>query len=181
MIRLSTLAPDAVAAEVAGWVQSQIFRLGLALGVTDPSSISHVGDVVHATRVLTHYAVTGEPPGDAPISGYLQSVVEALYTAAHPDVYTRVHGDWQDETADPEHAIDAVIRAALARDRISSGERVPLHWVSVLAGTPLQTLRQYATPSRGELTTLRDGTITAHEASRWLSGRGVTGYLKPSS
>lgn len=176
MIRLSTLTPQSVADEVTGWVRQHITQLAWSLGAPDHAPPQTGGDLWLSAAVVTHYAQTGRGPGDAPITGYLQSVVEALYQAPHPDVYSRVGTDYEGGAEDPEHAIDCVIRAALARDAVERGQGVPLRWLAPLAELSVATLRQYATPARGELRTLRDGAITSAEARRWLGARGVEGY-----
>lgn len=178
MIKLSQCDPNIVADEVSDWIDAQMFRLGLAIGVTDPIKPSHAGDITFSARVLTIYAQTGKPPGDAPVSDYVQSVVEVLYTAAHPDVYTSVHGDWEAKT-DPRHAIDCVVRAALARERLDGPipEPVPVAWLAALASLPVQTLRSYG--SRGEIE-ITNGDVEPEEAKRWLSGRGVAGFGAPA-
>lgn len=175
MIKLSTLTPQSVADEVLGWLRNHVGNLLFVAGNPDHYAVELPGGSLrYETLALTHYAQTGElPDGDTSAAGYLQTVVEALYAAAHPDVYPRVEGEWQRTGSDPEHAIDCVLRAALARDTIARGQPVPLGRLCALVELPVNTLRRYA--HRGEISAT-DGAMDAAQAREWLSGRGVAGY-----
>lgn len=170
MIKLSTLTPEAVADEVIGWVSSHVMSLCFVAGITDTIGVPG-GSLAHEVRELTRYALTGELDGSP--TGRIQTVAEALYGAAHPDVYPRVEGDWAEDAKDPERAIDAVIRAALARQTIADGEPVPVRWLCVLAEVPVAYCRVLL--SREGLAS-KGGTVTARRAREWLGARGVAGY-----
>ena len=175
MIQLSDLDPEAVADEVCDWIAGHIGSLTM-------HQLEGVGDAVllhhrHAVLELTRYAQHGPPHcGDARPADYVQSVVEALYTSAHPDVYGSVEIAAA-RSDDPERAIDVVIRAALARDRIEIGHRVPVGWLATLAGVSGRRLRNLQ--ALGEIKA-RDGEVTAREARRWLSGRGIQLDVAPA-
>lgn len=171
MIRLSDLTPDDVAREVLDWCTSHLSSVAFACGLTDPI-VAPGGSLAHETRELVHYAQTGEIAGQP--SARIQTIVEALYSGAHPDVYRYADVADMAGKAEPEHAIDVVIRAALARELIETGQRVPVAWLACLASLPVQTLRTYG--ARGEIQ-IRDGDVTAKRAAEWLSARGVTGFV----
>lgn len=169
-ILLADLTPAAVADEVWGWVVGHVSRQ-LMHGDIPPNTLAH-GEMHarHAVECLTRYAQTGCEL-DAHPADYLQSVAELLWTAAHPDVYstTDTIGEGRGE---PEHAIDVVIRAALARDALAGPGRVPLVWVASLIGVTASHMRVLA--SREGLD-VKDGKAACAETRRWLTGRGVRG------
>lgn len=179
MIKLTDLDPQSVADEVAGWVRAHIYRL--AFPMTAPIQLDLL-DLRHAVAELTAYAQHG-PPHCEDAGGpaeYVQTVVEALYSAAHPDVYGYVETVWQRAGDDGEqHAIDVVLLAATGRERIERGlEAVSLPELAALAGVSVKTLRNLG--SRGELAItggergVRGSSgVQPDEARRWLSGRGV--------
>lgn len=170
--RLSDLSPDAVAAEVWGWVQGHVGRL-LMHGEVPPTTWELARMAVHAVATLTHWAQHGGEL-DATPAEYLQSVAELLWTAAHPDVYSSVDTIGEDRD-DASRAINVVIRAALARDRIGGPPgRVPLHWLAALASIPYSSLRTYV--ARGELEAVRGEGVRCSDARRWLEARGVPGF-----
>ena len=175
VIDVRALDPAAVGAEVEAWVLDHVRTLLFALGAMDTAIQPAVADCRLAARELTAYA-QGHPDACADCghepAEYIQSVVEALYTAAHPSVYRSVDGDWSSRD-DPEHAIDAVLRVAMARDRLSSVVQtaVPLAWLAPWTGTTVKRLRNLA--AAGEITVV-DGDVEPDEAIRWLSGRGIT-------
>lgn len=175
MIKLAELDPVAVAEEVTGWVTGHIFNLAFqidpSLPLRWPTPLSNTG-LGLAVRELTAYAQHGPPHCDdaGGPAEYLQTVIEALHTSSHPDGYARAETTAQGR-GEPEHAIDVVIRAALARETIERGVgKVPLAWLGAIAGLPVATMYVYV--SRGELKA-NDGDVTCREARRWLSGRGV--------
>ena len=178
MTKLSELDADKVAEEVNEWVQDQIGRLSFAIGVTDPAITGTVSGLSFAARIVVHYAQTGEEPGDAPIAEYLQTITEALYTAAHPEVYPTVATDYQERSKDPEYGIDCAIRSAVCRDAVSQKQAVPIAWLAALASLPIQTLRTYQ--ARGNIK-VDDGEVKAAEAIRWLEARGVPGIGRRTS
>lgn len=170
MIKLQKLEAKLVAEDVENWVvghvESLLFSLGRELGPQNsPSSVKH------AVCELVIYAQRGGRI-EGGVTGTVQTVVEALYTAGHPDVYASVQGDWQQLTAEPQHPIDCVIRAAMAREIVEAGVlAVPLGWLAPLGGVTVQTLRSYA--ARGELQAI-DSEVEPAEARRWLSTRDRT-------
>lgn len=171
MIRLSDLTPAAVAREVTDWATALLSRVGFLGGITDPL-VAPGGSLAHEARELTHYAQTGQLDGSP--AGRLQTVLDALYTTGHPGASTGLDvADAAGTGGESQYAIDVVLRAALARDTLDQGRRVPVAWLAALASLPVATARTYG--SRGELD-VRDGTVAAREARRWLSGRGVAGY-----
>lgn len=172
MIRLSDLTPDDVAREVTDWATAHLSSLAFAVGITDPI-VAPGGSLAHEVRELVRYAQTGELDGSP--AGRLQTVVDALYTTAHPSASMGLDAADAAGRGEPEHAIDVVIRAALARDALSHWRTapVPVSWLAALAGLPVQTLRTYG--ARGELE-VGGGKVGVSAARLWLSGRGVAGY-----
>lgn len=176
MIRLAELDPVAVAREVCGWIIEHVGRVIFHVGhpdVTWPTDGIEHTDLSLSVQELTRYAQSGPPHcGDATPGDYAQTVVEALWTAAYPGAYEGADLDAALGRGEPEHAIDVVLRAALARERLEHGARgrMPVAWLAALAGLPVQTLRTYQ--ARGELAAT-DGEVTCSDARRWLSGRGI--------
>jgi hypothetical protein len=176
VIRLAELDPREVAEEVCGWTIAHAIALfGPDILSTPPSMLQ----IRHAVACLTHYAQTGDEL-DARPADYIQTVVEHLYTATHPDVYSSVEGDWS-RASEPHQAIDVVIRAAMARDILSGPRgRVPVQCLAALGGVSVGTLRGYG--SRGAADpqiAIEDGDVRCSEARRWLAARGVPGF-RPS-
>lgn len=131
--------------------------------------------VGRAAALLCHYAQTGEPPGDAPVSEYLQTYCEALYTrpgdCGSYDVppLDQVRGE-------PEAEHEIVLVAAVARDIMERDEPLSLLHLAVLSGVSYQYVRRLA--STGEIRTsgARGAgvrSVAASEARRWLGARGV--------
>ena len=173
MTRLPDIDPTALAADVEGWVQTHMAMQGLRLGLTDPLPPVRLPQLRHAVEELTRYAQHGPPhcdDADGPTE-YLQSVIEALYTTAHPDGYSAAPTALDARVGDPEHEIDVVVVAARARERIERGiETVGARELGALAGLSTQRVRMLA--SAGEIM-MSDGEVTADEARRWLGGRGI--------
>lgn len=168
--KLSDLTPDSVALEITDWVNAHLMSLCFAAGIVEPVVVPG-GSLAHEVRELTHYAQTGEIDGSP--QGRLQTVVDALYSTAHPDASSAVDPADATGKGEPTRAIDVVIRAALARQAIDDGERVPLSWLAALGGLSVASLRSYA--ARGELATVGPE-VRAKDARRWLGARGVAGY-----
>lgn len=169
---LSELDPKAVAEEVCGWVLDRANRLLFALGESASAHHLQQSDLGLSVRELVLYAQEGAPHcADATPGDYVQTVVEALYTAAHPGVYPTVEGDWS-SNEEPEHAIDVVIRAALARERLSSRGSTPIGWLAPLGGCSVKRLRNLG--ALGEIK-ISDNEVPNAEARRWLESRGVKG------
>lgn len=172
MIRLADLDPRAVAEEVVGLVLNHAVRL-LGHPPVDLSQSIGLLDLRVSVVTLTRYAQQGGELDAAP-SDYVQSVVEALYTAAHPDVYSSVEGDWQ-RSEEPRHAVDVVIRAALAREIVDSGVgTVPVAHLAALASLSYQAARRCV--MSGELQA-DDGSVRVPVARRWLVAREVPGVF----
>lgn len=171
-MKLSDLTPEAVADEVVSWalshLRTQLFRLGAVdVTLTDANCL----DLRLSVRVLTHYAKTGEIPEDAPIAEYLQTVGEALWTAAHPDVFSMwVPFPWGDGAGEPTTAIDVVLCAVQCREQLAAESDVSVRELAALAGVSEKRLRNLA--AAGEIS-MSEGHATAREAQRWLSGRGI--------
>lgn len=112
---------------------------------------------------------TGEHPDEARDS--LQALCEALYVRPC-DEGTYAVSDLDDD-ADPTSDFGAVVVAAACRLALLDGEAVTPRWLGALASVDAEHVRLLA--RRGELA-LVDGEISAEEARRWLSGRGVKGF-----
>jgi len=179
MTRLSELDPTAVGRLAADVVYQHLCKQALRLGITDPIPPPSIPELALVVEELTRYAQSGPPAcGDALPEDYVQSVVEALYTTAHPDGYARAVTLFTQRTGDPRLAIDVVLLAAQARVAIRDGQDVPIRWLASLASVGLGRLRNLATA--GEVATETSGSqrggvqvVRAVEARRWLSGRGI--------
>lgn len=172
--QLSDLTPAGVAEQVGQWITEHVVSTLLRI---DPSTdLPHLPgwqgiDGARAAHVLTHYAQTGEPPGDAPIAEYLQSVGEALWTAADPAVYSLVPYPWSEGAGEPDSAIAVVLCAVQCREGLQSGSAVSVRELAALASVREATIRQLS--SRGDGPPVRDGAVAAKAAREWLSGRGI--------
>lgn len=182
MIKLSEIDPVEVALEVCSWVVEHVRSVTFHI---DPSGEATAplcrdltnSDLALSVAELARYARSGPPHCDdanGPAE-YLQTVAEVLLTGAHPRVYSIVPYPWDESLdegrdTDPEHAIDVVLVAAMARDRLESGSDVTVRQLAALASLGVATLRTYG--SRGEFR-VEGGEIAHAEAVRWLSGRGI--------
>jgi len=121
----------------------------------------------HAVYCLTRYAQVGEAL-DAPVQEYLISLVSGHVEAVDEDL-----------SEDPSSDLGTVVRAALGREAIEQGRPVGTAWLATLAGLTEARIRQLVAAGELEATKLaRDLSITATEARRCLSGRGVPGFGK---
>jgi hypothetical protein len=163
-MRLSDISPDEVAAQVRELVRYRVSVLEQALGVH--VSLETEG-ISQDARFLTHYAQTGEVPEGMLVSECLQRVVSVLYMTAFQD-YESITDDWQ-RGGHPEHEIDCVVRAALARSRLALGEEIPTTWFAALAGLCVPTARAYVSRYRLGENASRRGNVAAQRAIAWLS------------
>lgn len=179
--RLAELDPVEVASEVCGWVVHHVGRITFELGQpaiawgSTPENTS----LGIAVQELTLYAQKG-PPHCADAGGprqYIQSVAEALYSGAHPDVYSSSSDawPWSELRAEPEHPIEVVMLAANGRERLSgtTRERIPYRELAALGGLSEAMVRKLVASGelRGE-----GGQVTPASAVRWLGARGVAGF-----
>lgn len=179
MTRLSDLDPPAVGRLAADVVYQHLCRQAIRLGITDPIPPPQIPELAISVEELTRYAQSGPPAcDDALPEDYIQTLVEALYTTAHPDGYERAVTLFTQRTGEVTRAFDCVLLAAQARIAIRDGQDVPIRWLAALGSCSLQRLRNLA--SAGELATETSGSqrggvqvARAGEAKRWLSGRGI--------
>lgn len=182
-IRLATLTPDQIAAEVDDRLLRYLGRLALPLS---PGISLHVrrhgqSDLALTASALTEYAQRGLPVWDWSTHGEAedacQSLVSGLYGCpAHPGVEGGV-GPLDDalDGADLDDAIDLVLVAAWARVTLAKDGPLTARQLGALAGLEHRHVRDLARSGELPLTGARPTTCPAEDARRWLGVRGVVG------
>lgn len=181
-MRLSDLTPEAVGAAAHKAAVDTAHRIAFSCGYDLVQGGAGTSDLAWACRWLTLYAQTGRAPDDAPASEYYLSLLP-LYSCPTPDGETgaRIPIGSDDGGLEPTTPWGLVLRACWIRDRLAAGEDVTPSELACLASISPQAVRQLI--AAGELRTRkrRDDSgpgrpaslVTAAEARRWLSGRGV--------
>lgn len=190
---LRDLDPRAVAADVVRSVLDHVQRVTFSLapavearllaygadgGARSPQPEDLVGtDLGMTVTTLVQYAQCGLPAWDWTDSGMASdgalSVMSALYTCAGtPEVGGGILD--REDDVEPDSAIGVVLLATIARIQIDQRADVALRALAVLSGLSLRQVQELA--AKGELAKSGRGVVTAEEATRWLSGRGVPGF-----
>lgn len=184
-MRLTEIDPSAFARELVERVRDHhVTRLIFDVDQSADVRLHGLGGNLElAAHLLAHYARTGEPPGDAPVSEYLQTYCEALYMRP-ADSGTYDVPPLDQVRGEPAAAHEVVLVAAVARDMLEQGEPVSLLHLAVLSGASeapvsYQHVRRLA--AAGEIRTSGEKgpavrSVSAAEARRWLGARGVPGY-----
>lgn len=191
--RLSKLVPATVAHGACTLLADHLARLTLRLAphavlhLPPPEELHHT-DLGLSVEALTVYAQTGEDGeagAGAEAAAYardrIQGLCEVLYSQAGvPHEFGAVP---LDSTGDEfATALDVVLVAAWARVQLMDGEDMSLRELAALASLGVRGVR--AAVESGELKALarkEEGKyllVSAAEATRWLSGRGVKGLTE---
>lgn len=180
--RLASLDPVEVARDVCRWVIAHVESITFHLGQPAVSwgRAPESTGLGLSVQELTRYAQAGSPHCDdaGGPREYLQTVAEALYSAAHPDVYSSASEawPWSELRTEPEHAIEVVMLAANGRESLTAAparSRVSYREIAALAGLSEVSIRKLV--ASGELRG-DDGQVTPASAVRWLGARGVPGF-----
>lgn len=174
-LRLAQIDPEALAREIAqqslDHLHSSLLGL-LGMDWTLRAPGGGRGDLVltpiyQAVRALARYAVHGDEL-DAPVHEYLISLVP-LWMA----VIGQTDAEGIDD-ADPSTELGLIILAARARDELARKRPVSALQLATLAGVDAAHVRLLV--RQGELRAVPDESpiqISARDAKRWLSSRGV--------
>jgi len=125
---------------------------------------------------LTIYAQTGKgEPAELGTQDFLVNLIPG-----ESEDLDRIAEDLENDDGGP---LAIVIRAALGREDIDNGRPIGTTRLSALSGVSRQRIAQLV--AAGELRAAKrhstgDGLrVTAADARRWLSGRGVPGFAQP--
>lgn len=178
--RLSKIDPDALGKEVSGWVTEHIMAQALHVGIPDITLEPRMSALALPVAELTRYAQEGPPHCDdgGPVE-YIQTVLQALHTSAHPDGFQNnpTAFDWL--SSDAERPIDIVLLAADARQMltIANPQPVPMNRLAALGGCAIQYI--WDRVSKGALKSVKKNKITCispGSAKSWLAVRKVPGF-----
>ena len=183
--RLDALEPVAVAAEACAavarhraWIALRLSPALVPADEPDAAALAVGSDLGLTVQHLTAYAQTGalgDWPDDSCALDAVQDVCSCLYSRAGD----RAGFDAPDlrDDHDPDTDVGTVIRAAMARQMLSTGTPVPVAWLAALSSVGAVRMRQLV--AAGEVPAV-DGRVRAPDARRWLSGRRVPGFDAPS-
>jgi hypothetical protein len=178
-VMLRDIAPDQLAQDVTQLVYEHAVAISAALGtrVGKPSS-PRIADEV---RAVVEYAQDRHGKlRDEDVVNAINSVIRVLVATCYPPATLAARAIFERKAGDAETDVEVALLAARARWDIEIGMNVPIRWLAALGGVSVKTARNLA--SSGQLLTLtRNGSqvVTAVEAARWLSARGIV--VKPGS
>lgn len=177
--RLNQITSKQAADEAVDLLWHHIERLNFQLSPGNPAPPRPelgASDLGVTVAFLAEYAITGvDPENNDLVHDRLGDVLGAMYTcAARPNkIEAR---DLLDEldSGEPTTALEVVLLAAWARQRLSEGEALGKRELGCLGSLSLRVVQQLA--KSGELVTNPEGRVLADDARRWLAGRGVKGF-----
>ena len=183
MTALADIDPEALgiaAAQAAGAVVASLApKLGVRTEWDGSDDSKRAGRLMPLIRRLCLYAQTGERSRLAdPYATLTVAASVLLSSPARPwrseDLASLVVGH-----GPPESDLLHVLGCVLARLKIERGEAVSVAELAALASVTGQRVRQLVAAGEITATTGRGATastVTAGEARRWLSSRGLSGY-----
>lgn len=176
--RLKNIDPETFGLAVNEGVLAHLNRLAFALGV-DARQTS-IPNLQYSVRDLAAYAVKGERL-DAPVEDYFVTICPPVWMrAADSGIYQTPEFDESNiDVLKPGWLGELVLvmRAALARQSIEQGQDVGLADVAALASVSSMYTRNLMRTKDIKAKLVGDvWKISAKEARRWLTARGVPGF-----
>lgn len=182
--RLVDLDPAAVAAAAVAVAAAQLNRLAFALspgvelhGPLEPQATQLWLTVALLTRYAQRGGAVGDWEGDGEALDAIQEVLSTLYVSAADRHSAAVLNEHEGDLDDSD-AMTVVLLAAWCRVQLGQGHGVTLRELAAISGLTGKVVHGLVAAGELRASGERPAKVTAKEARRWLSGRGVVGFGK---